>query len=96
MTEKKDQTMATGAANASPDRVPNMAAMAGRLGLTTVPAAWPTGGSQLARAIDACQRCDAGEVCTDWLDRVPKVITSAPAFCPNGPRFEQAKKAKKP
>jgi hypothetical protein len=30
----------------------NMAAMTERLGLSTVPAAWPTGVSQLAQAID--------------------------------------------
>jgi hypothetical protein len=44
-----------------------MAAAARRLALATVPAAWPTGVSQLAQAVDACQRCQPGEARTDWL-----------------------------
>jgi hypothetical protein len=46
-----------------------MAAMAERLALATVPAAWPTGVSQLAQAVDACQRCEPGQVGMDWLTR---------------------------
>jgi hypothetical protein len=45
----------------------DMAAAARRLALATVPAAWPTGVSQLAQAVDACQRCQPGEARTDWL-----------------------------
>jgi hypothetical protein len=54
----------------------NLAAMSERLDLPTVAAAWPTGISQLALAVDTCQRCDAGEVCTDWLARAPKRIAT--------------------
>jgi hypothetical protein len=50
-----------------------MTAVIGQLELATVPAtvpaAWPSGISQLAQAIDACQRYDAGEVRTEWLAR---------------------------
>jgi len=35
--------------------------------LATVPAAWPAGVSQLAQAVDACQRYQPGEARTDWL-----------------------------
>ncbi len=50
-----------------PEATGDMAAMAGRLVLATVPAAWPTGVSQLAQAVDACQRYQPGEARTDWL-----------------------------
>jgi len=49
---------------AQPDTVRAMAAAAEPVGLWTVPAAWPAGVSQLAIAIDACQRCDP-DVCSD-------------------------------
>jgi len=78
---------------ASRDRAANMAEMADRLGLSTVPAAWPTGASQLARAIAACERCDTEQVCSDWLARVPKSIVLPPAFCPNAEEFKRVKKA---
>ncbi len=52
-----------------PDTAGAMAAMAERLALATVPAAWPTGVSQLAQAVDACQRCEPGQVGMDWLTR---------------------------
>jgi hypothetical protein len=42
-------------------------AAGGRLVLATVPAAWPAGISQLAQAVDACQRYQPGEARTDWL-----------------------------
>ena len=71
-----------------------MAAMTERLGLSTAPAAWPTGVSLLAQAIASCQRCEAGGVCSDWLARAPKTIEVPPAFCANAPEFKQAKKAK--
>lgn len=91
---KKDQAMHTSAPNANVDHVANMAAMTGRLGLDTVPAAWPTGVSHLAQAIDACQRCDAGEVCADWLGRASDRLMGAPPFCPNAPAFNRLKQAK--
>jgi hypothetical protein len=65
----------------------NMAAMTERLGLSPAPAAWPTGVSQLAQAIDACQRCDTAVACTDWLKRAPKAIELSPVFCPNAFTF---------
>ena len=86
--------MHTIAPNPSRDTVPNMAAMTGRLGLDTVPAAWPTGVSQLALAINTCQHCDAFDVCNDWLARAPKSIKAAPAFCPNAAEFSRNKAAK--
>ena len=86
--------MPISAPKASPSHVPNMAAMTSRLGLDTVAAAWPTGVSHLAQAVVACQRCEAGDVCTDWLARAPAKIDVAPAFCPNVPEFKRAKQAK--
>jgi hypothetical protein len=71
-----------------------MAALTSRLGLDTVVAAWPTGVSHLAQVVDACQRCEAGEVCTDWLARAPAEIDVAPAFCPYMPEFKRTKQAK--
>jgi len=73
---------------ATPDKVRNMAAMTGRLGL--VPAAWPTGISQLAQAIDACERCDTAVACADWLHRAPHAIALPPAFCHNAEAFKRA------
>lgn len=83
-------------ASASTDPVGNIAKMTERLGLSAAPvaAAWPTGVSQLAQAIDACQRCDTTEVCTDWLARAPKVVETPPAFCPNAPELKRAKATK--
>ena len=51
------------------DTVRNLPALAERHDLVTVPAAWPTGVSALAQAVDACQRSDSGQVGTDWLAR---------------------------
>ena len=90
----KDKPMFTVASRPSPNNVPNMVVMTERLGLDTAPAVWPTGVSLLAQAIDACQRCDTGEVCGDWLKRAPKSIEMPPAFCPNAPEFRRAKQAK--
>ena len=73
----------------------NLAEMSRRLRLdkTEAPraAAWPTGVSLLAQMVDACQRCDAEEVCGDWLARAPDVIASPPAFCPNADALKTAK-----
>jgi hypothetical protein len=57
------------APDAQPGTVRNLPALAEQHDLVTVPAAWPTGVSQLARAVDACQRRNTREVCTDWLAR---------------------------
>lgn len=82
--------------SASKNPARNLADMSGRLGLSApVAAAWPTGVSQLAQAIDACQRCDATEVCTDWLTRAPAVIETPPAFCPNAADLKRVKESKK-
>jgi hypothetical protein len=50
--------------------------------------------SLLAQMVDACQRCEATEVCNDWLARAPKAIAAVPPFCPNADALTQAKKAK--
>ncbi len=44
-----------------PDTAPKVSAMTEKLGLSTVPAAWPTGMAQLTQAYAACQRCIAEE-----------------------------------
>lgn len=72
----------------------NLAAMNDRLDLPNVPAAWPTGVSQLALAVAACERCDADDVCTDWLARAPAKIAAPPAFCPNAATLTRAKQLK--
>jgi hypothetical protein len=51
------------------DTVRNLPAVARRHDLVTVPAAWPTGVSALAQAVDACQRSDSEQVSKDWLAR---------------------------
>ncbi len=76
---------------ANRDPVSNMAVMTARIGVSTVPAAWPQGVSQLARAIDACQRCDTAAVCTDWLRRAPASFDLPPEFCPNAASFRAVK-----
>ena len=64
-----------------------LAEVSARLGRDPAPspraASWPAGVSLLAQMVDACQRCDAEDVCSDWLARAPKKIASPPAFCPN-------------
>ncbi len=72
----------------------NIAVMSDRLGLPSVPAAWPTGVSQLALAVEACQRCEADAVCTDWLARAPDKIAAPPAFSPNAATLMRAKQPK--
>jgi hypothetical protein len=54
---------------AQADTVRNLSALAERHDLVTVPAAWPTGVSALAQAVDACQRSDSEQVSKDWLAR---------------------------
>jgi hypothetical protein len=83
----KDKTMFA----ASPEPAANLARMAGRLGVNTVVAAWPTGLAHLGLAVTTCERCDAAEVCDDWLARAPKQIDSVPPFCPNAGRLRAAK-----
>jgi hypothetical protein len=55
------------APGAQPDTVRNLPALAERHDLVTVPAAWPAGVSQLAIAIDVCQRSNDVEVRRDWV-----------------------------
>jgi hypothetical protein len=90
----KLQTKTEGPPTEHPNTVRNMAKMSERLGLSTVPAAWPAGVSQLAQAIDACQRCDVDELCSDWLARAPQTVKLPPDFCPNAAEFTRAKQAK--
>lgn len=59
----------------------------------TTAAAWPTGVSQLAQAVDACQRCDVTEMCNDWMMQTPDAARRPPAFCPNAAEFTRVKKA---
>jgi hypothetical protein len=54
---------------AKADTVRNLPAVAGRHDLVMVPAAWPSGVSALAQAVDACQRTDSEQVSTNWLAR---------------------------
>jgi hypothetical protein len=58
-------------APAQADTVRNLPALAERHDLVTVPAAWPTGVSALAQAVDACQRCEPGQGGMDWQGRAP-------------------------
>ncbi len=51
--------------------------MAAVSGLATVAAAWPTGVSVLAQAVEACQRRDAG---MDLPVRLPSSFGLPPAF----------------
>ena len=71
----------------------NFSKMAEKLGVT-VPAAWPTGTSQLMQAYAACQRCVAEQACTDWLKRTPDSIQLPPEFCPNADELTRANKRK--
>ena len=89
--QRVSKYQAAGSPKVSRDHVSNMAAMTARIGISTVPAAWPQGVSQLARAIDACQRCDTATVCTDWLRRAPDSIDLPPEFCPNAATFKATK-----
>ncbi len=56
---------------AQPETVRNLPAVAERHDLVSVPAAipaaWPAGASQLAIAIDVCQRTNDVEVRRDWV-----------------------------
>ena len=75
------------------DAVRHLGAMADRLELgrgfeaaapaKASPASWPSGVSLLAQMVDACQRGETAEVCSDWLARAPDSIVLPPAFCPN-------------
>jgi len=80
-----------GRRKASPDRALDALAMSGALDLSTVPAAWPTGVSQLAQAVDACQQCDTGGVCADRLNRAPEGLSVPAEFCPEAATFGSAK-----
>jgi len=70
----------------------NLAEMVARTGLRTVAAAWPTGIAGLGFAVTACERCDAAEVCTDWLARAPRTLGDVPPFCPNAGELRAAKR----
>lgn len=73
----------------SADRnVANMAAMLTRRGLDPVDFAREQPPVLVARAVEHCQQCTAGDVCRDWLARTGERIERVPAFCPNADRFE--------
>lgn len=72
----------------------NLADMASRVGVRTVAAAWPTGLGRLGVMVTACERCDATEVCRDWLARAPGSIERVPPFCPNADELNAPRKAR--
>jgi hypothetical protein len=75
-----------------PEPAANLAQMAGRIGVSTVAAAWPTGLAHLGLTVTTCERCEAIEVCRDWLARTPQQIDHVPPFCPNAGRLRAAKR----
>jgi hypothetical protein len=87
-------TTPSAARPARADNLRNMARMTQKLGLEAAPASWPTGVSLLAQAVDACQRCDAADLCSEWLARAPDAIAVPPSFCANAEAFTQAKQAR--
>lgn len=76
----------------SPDKARNFPAMAEKMGLPTVPAAWPTGMASLTQAYEACRRCDDDKVCADWLKHAPDSIDLPPGFCANAAELTRAAK----
>ena len=73
----------------------NLADMASRAGVSTVAAAWPSEGlGHLGLMVSACERCDATEVCRDWLVRAPASISNVPPFCPNADGLAAARKSR--
>lgn len=91
---EKAEIMIAQAPKPKPDSTRNFPVMAEKLGLPTVPAAWPSGMASLTQAYEACRRCEAEEVCTDWLARTADSIRMPPAFCPNASEFSRAAKKK--
>ena len=82
------------ASRSKPDAVRAFSAMTERLGIATVPAAWPSGVAGLAQAIAVCQRCTEDKACAEWLARAPQAIVVRPAFCPNADALAVARKVK--
>jgi hypothetical protein len=91
---RRAQAMRMQSREAKLDAAHNFSGMAKKLGLPTVPAAWPTGMAQLTQAYAACQRCAAEEACSDWLERAPDTIQLPPEFCPNAVEFTRANRKK--
>lgn len=86
----------TGRARKSkPEAVRIFSAMAERLGVATVPAAWPSGVAGFAQAIAVCRRCNEDKACTDGLARAPGAVAKPPAFCPNADALLAAKTTKR-
>ena len=73
----------------------NLAEMGKKIGLETVPAVWPTGMARLGTAISICERCDAAEVCRQWLARAPERLDRVPPFCPNADDLSKERAAKR-
>ena len=65
----KRQLNSSAAPQQRPDTVCAMAAASGQFAVAAVPvvAAWPAGASQLAIAVDVCQRSNDVEVHRDWV-----------------------------
>jgi hypothetical protein len=87
---EKDKTMLSPLNQMEP--AANLADMVARSGLRTVAANWPTGIARLGFAVTACERCDATEVCDDWLARAPQALGDVPPFCPNAGALRAAKR----
>ena len=68
------------------DAARNFAVMAEKLGVT-VPAAWPSGTSQLMQAYAACQRCVAEDTCADFLAHAPEFHPIAAGVLPQRGRI---------
>ena len=72
-------------------RLRNMSEMLDRLGYDAETLARTD--LNVGSVVCVCQRCQAEEVCRDWLARAPKSFERAPAFCPNAERFADARRA---
>ena len=75
------------------DTARKRSAMAEKMGVT-VPAAWPTGLSQVTQAYEACRRSEAYEVCADWLKRAPRFHPIAARVLPQRSRIHRRLKKK--
>jgi hypothetical protein len=65
-----------------------MSEMLERLQIEPSAAARSNFGNAFGASVHACEDCEAGEACRDWLMRAGSRIAKAPAFCPNVQRFD--------
>jgi uncharacterized protein DUF6455 len=68
----------------------SMIEMMWRLGLIALPSA-QVRKLDIRDVIAACLICDAGELCSDWLEHAPDNLERAPTFCPNAGAFMRAR-----